>query len=465
MTPSTPQAPESVLEKQLAELLLPTLTAELSPPTARGRGRPAVLPAAMLWLGILVGILRGGETQRAVWRLLSLNGLWALPRLGITDEALYQRLRRLPVARWQDFFTLVTQALLARREELTATGLADWAPQIIALDHTQLDAVLRKVKQFRDCAKGDLQLLPGSLACAFDVRRQLWLQALFQERVGQPWDDFSAFLDTLKPKTLLLFDLGFFSFEWFDALSRRELCFVCRLRKRVTWETLHVLCERTLSDVDPVGLRDTLVYLGIYRANRAGYPLRLIEIQRGTVTYSYLTNVTDVRLLPAWQVAELYRRRWDIESAFNLVKTHLGMRSLWSGHRNVLLHQVLATFIVAQVVLGFRNEVAAQAGCDLREISLPLLLQEVPQLAQNGHDPLALIVAEGRRFGFIRSFRGQDWQVPQPDEAEYSIPEEILTRKARYPNRETYLTKQKAVRAEKRAAGSSTYSPHGNKYR
>jgi hypothetical protein len=419
----------------------------------------------MLWLGLLVGILRGAEAQRGIWRLLSLNGLWSFPRIGITDEGVYQRLQRLPAARWQGFFTLVTQALLARREQLTATGLAPWAPQIIALDHTQLDAVLRKVKQFRDCAAGDMKLLPGSLACAFDVRRQLWLQAVFQERVGQPWDDFSVFLDTLKPQTLLLFDLGFFSFEWFDSLSRRQLCFVCRLRKRVTWETLHVLYERPVSDVDPVSLRDTLVHLGIYRANRAGYPLRLIEIQRGAATYTYLTNVTDASLLPAWQVAELYRRRWDIEGAFNLVKTYLGMQSLWSGHQNVILHQVLATFIVAQVVLGFRNEVAAQAGCDLREVSLPLLLKEVPQLAQNGHDPLALIVAEGRRFGFIRPFRGQDWEVPRPDEADYSFPLDFPLRKARYPKREAYLAQQKAARAKKRAQGGSTYSPHGNKYR
>ena len=44
-----------------------------------GPGRPRVLPAMALWAGLLVCILRGFESQLAVWRLISERGLWFFP--------------------------------------------------------------------------------------------------------------------------------------------------------------------------------------------------------------------------------------------------------------------------------------------------------------------------------------------------------------------------------------------------
>ncbi len=186
---------------------------------------------------------------------------------------------------------------------------------------------------------------------------------------------------------------------------------------------------------------DGLVYLGKHRADRAGHPVRLLRftVRQGgqEYTYTYLTNVLDPRLLPAWQVAELYRRRWDIEQGFHLVKTHLGLKLLWSSFANVVLHQVYATFIIAQIVLALRNEIAARAGVDRREVSVALLLRWLPQLARDGHDPVAEFVAKGRAAGYLRPVRAKEWQLPKIAAADYQFPDRpIPWRQPRYGSRD-----------------------------
>lgn len=465
LPPPAAPAPASLLEVRLFELLGPTLAqAEVVPPRST-RGRPAVLSAAMLWLGLLVGILQGVTSQRGIWRLLSVHGLWGRPPIPVGDQALYNRLQRLTSGQWQEFFALVTAALVSRLSDRTATHLAPFAPRIVAFDHTVLDPVLRKGKLFRPLSPGDLTLLPGALACAFDVRRQLWLQVLYREVVQSAWDDFAPAYCGLEPGSLLLFDLGFFCFQAFDRLTQAHYHFVTRLRGRVTYTVQHAYytCTGPGRGERAVTVTDQLVYWGTYRANQAAEPVRLIEVTFGTVTYRYVTNVLDPRELPAWQVVALYRRRWDIESGFDLVKTHLGLATLWSSHRAVLLHQVFATFLVAQVLLGLRNEVAARASCELREVSTRLLVEWLPRLAQLGKDPLEEFARTGRRAGYIRPVRSPAWEVPEPPPGAIARASPVSSRRGKYPNRQAYLQRQKERRTAKRASGASTYRPYGHK--
>jgi len=295
------------------------------------------------------------------------------------------------------------------------------------LDQTVLDPVLRHRKILRDVPVGSHALLPGVLNCLFDVRRQQWWRVDFSPEPMQNEKPAAlTLLEGVPQGALLLFDLGYFSFPWFDHLTHQGLHFVSRLRQKVTYETLHVLYTGQNAQVQ---LRESLIYLGT-GADRAAFPLRLIAVTRGQTTYRYLTNVLDPRLLPAWQVVDLYKQRWDIEKAFSLLKTDLGLHLLWSAQPNVLLHQVYATLILAQVVLALRSEIATRAQADVREVSLPLMLQTLPQLAADGHDPVALFAERGRSAGCIRPFRSRDYGVPRVSVEGYTLPERLPPRRA-----------------------------------
>lgn len=50
--------------------------------------RPVVLPSESLWMAMLIGVLRGLKSMRAVWRLL------VRPRYAVGDQAVYKRLEQ-----------------------------------------------------------------------------------------------------------------------------------------------------------------------------------------------------------------------------------------------------------------------------------------------------------------------------------------------------------------------------------
>lgn len=460
---STP-APEPHSYLLQVETTLRELLGEPASPAKRPPGRPAVVPAAALWAGLLVCLLRGLRHQVDVWRLLAIHGLWDFPRFSVTDMAIYSRLEQTPAALMQRFFTEITallQARFAHRPPPSACTLASFAPQILAVDHTILDPVLRKRRLLQELPPGDRCLLPGALGCVFNVRQQLWEQVTYTPDPQQDLHrEIVPLVQGVARGALLLFDLGYFAFWWFDQLTHDGYYYVTRLREKVTWEVQHVFYTGGTHSAE---LWDGLVYLGAYRADQAAQPVRLLQItvREGSRsrTYTYLTNVLDPRQLPAWEVAELYRRRWDIEKGFDLVKTHLGLSLLWSSHAHVVLHQVYATFILAQIVLALRGEIARQAEVDPREVSLPLLLRWLPQLTAEGRDPIAEFVTHGRRAGYIRPLRTPAWSLPQPTAAEYQFPDRpIPSRKARYGSREhcqrTYVRSEQKQQKRARYWGS-----------
>lgn len=436
MAASSPSQPTpsslDALETSLRELLEALPSEE---PRARRAGAPPIVAAFPLWCGFLVCILRGFSAQLSLWRLLTSRGLWGRPPVHLTSQALYQRLARTPADAILTLFAQVTTVLRQRFAAVCDVPYAPFASEILALDHSTLDAVLRKLKLFRGLARTDPVLLPGQLATLFDVRRQLFYQVEFwPDAKRNEKHNVTHWLDLLPEKTLLLFDLGFYAFHWFDALTAREIYFVSRQREKIS----HTLCHTFFDGpAGPVHLKDTLVYLGAYRADRAAHAVRLIEITWAQGTRRYLTNVLDPQLLPARHVVELYRRRWDIEQAFNLLKTHLNLFLVWSGHRNVVHQQVFGTLIIAQVVLGLRTEVAILAKAPLREVSLSLLMRWIPEYALAGLDPVATLVKRGRLAGIIRPCRRQEYQLPPAHPAGYALPtERPPPRKARYAGKQ-----------------------------
>jgi hypothetical protein len=413
------------------------------PEPVPGPGRPPEVPAMLLWVGLLVCILRGFSSQLDVWRKITTSGLWRYPRVAVSDMAIYHRFARTPPTALAHCFVSLSTALATHLAGHCAVAGARFAPGVYALDQTVLDPVNAQMKLLRGLRKGDHRRLPGALGCVFDVRRQLFTKVEFSPEAMQNEKPAAPGLVVGLPRgSLLLFDLGYFSFAWLDYLLDAGFQFVCRLPAHVTYVEQHVLCDVQTARVR---LRETLVYLGAgtqAQHSQGAFPLRLIEVTRRARAgvdappdhrWQYLTSVWDPRVLPAAEALGLYGRRWDIETAFGLCKTHLKLHLVWSAQQNTLLHQVYATLLLAQVVSALRFEIAAAAGADVREVSLELLLRWLPEFAAEGQDPVATFVAEGRRLGFIRPFRGIEREVPTPAAEQYQWPEQPPPqRRARY---------------------------------
>lgn len=369
-----------------------------------GPGRPCELPAEVLWSTVLLSVLQRVRGVREIWRAVVCQGY------DISDQAVYARLERDGTEPVHALFVQFSRMLAAWIEPLvqrqSSAVLAPFARGVLALDETTLDPLARKLPQVRHFKKGAIELLPGKLATLFDVRLQLWQRIDYLADVQQNCKVHArAMVTGIEKGTLLLFDLGYFGFEWLDELTSRGLWYVSRLREKTSYTQVHTLYKNE-------EVLDALVWLGKHQA-RAGRMARLVRVRvGGCVTHEYVTNVLDPTQLPIGDLVELYARRWDIELAFLLLKEHLHLHLWWQSKLTGILQQVWACLIIAQLVQAMRMEIAARAQVDPFEVSMPLVVRSLPSHLERGQDPIALVVRRGRQLGFIRPSRRVQVQVP-----------------------------------------------------
>jgi len=412
------------------ETFLRTMIEQLEPigTDPVGRGRPRILPALCLWAGVVVCVLRGWNSQLAIWRLLNNKGLWQYPRYGLTDQAIYNRLEKGGDEPLRRLFWLVSAAL---QERLAAyiQPIAMFASEVVAIDETTLDQVMRHLPRMRGVAKGDQQLLPGKLAGVFDIRQQQWR---YVEHIENPYENEKvaahSLLEHIQRGALILMDLGYFSFEWFDQLTSEGYLWLSRLRKKTSYQIVHTFYRQGETF-------DGLIWLGAYRADRTRYVVRLVTFRVGEIYYQYITNVVHPTQLSLHEIAVLYARRWDIEMAFKLIKRELNLHLFWSAKTVVILQQVWAVLLISQILHALQLEIAGRAGVDPFDVSMTLLVEYLPQWYDV--DFIQLMVEQGREGGFIRPSRRIRIRTPDVDLRDYASPppDLVMVREPRYAHR------------------------------
>ena len=388
-------------------------------PAVRRRGKPATLTTLHLCLGIVLCGLEGFGSQLALWRRLCLEPMGPFAPVHVVDQAVYNRLARAAGA-MRAFFEPVSGVLSEQLVGLEDRRLAPWAAEVLALDESTLDAVGRWLAELRALLPGDPGLLAGRISALFDLRRQQWVRVeLWQEAVANCKLQARLLLEGLQVGTLLLFDRGYLSFPWFDELTERGLWWISRYANHASLEVRHVLYQGD-------GVIDAIVWLGKYRADRAKYPVRLVQFSSQGHLHRYLTNVLDPYQLPLAEVARLYARRWDIELAFDVLKEHLHVSQLWSAKWEVVQVQIWAGLLLAQLFHGLQVQLAAQEGVEPFDVSIDLLVELLPPLLQRGIAPLSTLGRLGRELGLIRPstriqvqtpFVDATWITPAPPEA------------------------------------------------
>jgi hypothetical protein len=229
---------------------------------------------------------------------------------------------------------------------------------------------------------------------------------------------------------LILADLGYFGFEWFDDLTDRGYLWVSRLRAKTSYRVAHV-------HFDDGATFDGLVWLGAHRADRAKHLVRLVRFRTGQTERAYLTNVRSPLFLRPQQIAALYARRWDIELAVKLVKRHLGLHLLWSAKAAVIQHQIWAVLLIAQILQALRLELAGRAGLGLFEVSMELMIAYLPRYAALHDDPIAAYLADGWTLHFFRPSRRVTTTAPPlpMEQVIFPPPDLVTTQSPRYARR------------------------------
>jgi len=149
-----------------------------------------------------------------------------------------------------------------------------------------------------------------------------------------------------------------------------------------------------------------------------------VEIRCGKTWYSYITSVLDPVVLPPYVVADLYRRRWRIEEAFNTVKRLLGLSYLWTGSINGVKLQVWATWLFYAILVDLGDAVADELALPFDRISLEMLYRGLYHftVAYNkgkATDTVKYFAApENQDLGVVKSLRKPEQKIdlsPFPD--------------------------------------------------
>jgi hypothetical protein len=405
-------------EKQLLQVFEQSCR-DLCGPAKRRAGRPAAVSWSHLCLAIMLCFLRGWNAQLEVWRLIVSERVGSFAPVQVSDQAIYNRIERAATSLYW-LFEQVSAWLQTRLAPWEDRRLAPWAKAVYAVDASTLDRLGRFLPWLRTLAEGNPSLLAGQISALFDVRCQQWVRLdWWRDARDNCKEHVLTLVEHVQAGALLLFDRGYLSFAFFDVLSARGIWWISRYANQVSYHVSHVCYQAD-------GVFDAIIYLGTNPANQAKYPVRLIQFWLHGRHYRYLTNVLDPQRLPLAEVVGLYARRWDIELAFRVLKDHLNLHHLWSAKPQVVQVQLWCCLILAQVYHALQVEIAGQAGVEVFEVSLDLLVRLTPGWLSRGLTPLEHAVRFGRDLGLIRpSTRHRievpwidpSWVVPPPPQA------------------------------------------------
>lgn len=104
------------------------------------------------------------------------------------------------------------------------------------------------------------------------------------------------------------------------------------------------------------------------------YTLKGISLPQDSddeTTYRLITTILDPKVAPAVELAALYPERWEIESAFDELKTHLrGRQMLLRSKTPALIRQEFYGLMMAHFAIrGLMHEAALKAEIDPDRLS------------------------------------------------------------------------------------------------
>lgn len=403
-----PAVADTEVERRLDELVKPAVFAEIAHYRALGL-RERLLTLPVMVSVVLTMIWRRVPGVCCLQRMLARERvLWTQP-LHVSQPALSERFLTFPAELFERVLMRVVADLPERFRQRNRRlpklfqELQGSFQACYAVDGTVLEALFRKLGSLREAPTAPLA---GHLVAVVDLFTHLPCRLWWSNDPSS--NDKAALPDLLAwlvPNSLLVFDLGYFSFPFFDALSDRQCWFVTRLRAKTSYEL-----QRSLTDRPQ--LRDRIVKMGLYRSNPCQYPVRLVEVYLQGSWHRYLTNVLDPQRLSAEQVITLYAQRWHIETAFLLVKRLLDLAYLWVGSLNGVQLQVWATFLFYAILIDLCDEVAEQLQLPLERISVEMVYRSLyfyaHAVSQGYTEPASVyLTAEAYELGIVKRQRAR----------------------------------------------------------
>jgi len=301
-----------------------------------------------------------------------------------------------------DYFRQIYECIYEQFSELYSPTERE-KYNLIRVDSTMVSETVGKLTEGLDNKGGKKAVkysisFDGILPCDSKVFTSV---AYGSEDIALP----EAVINHVKKETghqnIYVMDRGLQSIRNMKAFSENAITFICRSKENKKFVELESFLTRDqqLDIGESVLLKDSKVqlYTGVpvnnkrgnkhYRQELVDSPFRLIIVE-GKLEgkkYWFLTNDFE---LSAAEIAQAYRRRWDIEVFFRFLKQELNVSHLVSLNRNGIQVMLYMTLIVAMLLLIYKkaNNIGYKTakrrfGMEIRDLAIALIV------VQCGGDP------------------------------------------------------------------------------
>jgi len=416
-----PLVEDKVIAAQLSKLLTPAITNQENYYRKLGL-RERILNLPLMMAAVLTLLWRDVAGVRELTRMLSRDGfLWCNPTQ-VSQQALSQRFLTFPSSLFEKVFKDLLPSLRTAWHSRNKRPLPESIQftlskfeKIWIVDGSTLEALFRKLQSLESAQRGQLA---GKMSTVIDLMTRLPVEIWFEENPKASDVKLEEnILNLVTENTLLLLDRGFYHFNFWLQLIENKVEFITRIKKGAAIKVEQVF-------TDAYGLRDRKIRLGSGTNKTPFITLRLVEVRSGKTWHSYLTSVLDPHVLPPYVVADLYRRRWRIEDAFNTVKRLLGLSYLWTGSINGIKLQIWATWLFYAILVDLGDAVADELSLLFDDISLEMIyrgLYHFTMAHQKGKatDPVKYFAdPKNRDLGIIKQKRNPNVKLivaPFPD--------------------------------------------------
>ncbi len=154
--------------------------------------------------------------------------------------------------------------------------------------------------------------------------------------------------------TIVVEDRAYFDFDLMLQRVKAENVFVTRIKTNTVFKTIKEL--ELPSDTDQDILKDEIITLSSNKAFKTGISevqLRLVQVYKEDENkiIEIITNQLD---WTARTIADLYKKRWDIELFFKAIKQNLQIKTFVGTSENKLKSQMyiaLITYLLLQLIV------------------------------------------------------------------------------------------------------------------
>ena len=199
----------------------------------------------------------------------------------------------------------------------------------------------------------------------------------------------AIFKNTFLDNTILVFDRGLQTRKVFCEMADNDILFLGRIKPDVSYEEVRKfnlpkrLKESTVELIEDIEVR----LIDHNKLTDNTFRLVKMEIKKTGELLYLLTNYFEPS---PYELATMYKHRWEIELFFRFLKQHLGLKHIVSRNENAIKVMIYITFILATLIIVYKklNKISSYKIAKLKfEIELDnLLIKEIVILC--GGDPL-----------------------------------------------------------------------------